>query len=245
MCGRFTLSWPAPRLAQWFDATEGDGLRETYQPSFNIAPTRYVAGLVITAGGSRLLEAFRWGLVPPWAPDPSIGNRLFNARAETLDSKPAFAEALTLRRVVIVAEGFYEWRAAEGQTRHQPFLFRRPDGKPLLFAGLWEAWRAPAGPKGSDDRLLTCTIITTAAGEDMAGIHDRMPAILGDEALPGWLEPGRIGRSAREELLRPAPPGTLVHHRVDPRVGDVRQDDPQLVVPFTPPLEPEPLRLFT
>ena len=241
MCGRFALSWPAPRLAQLFDAEEGPGLREAYQPSFNLAPTSVVAGLAMTSDGGRLLEAYRWGLVPSWAPDPSIGGRLFNARAETLDSRPAFADALAARRMAVLADGFYEWRTEAGTKRRQPYFFRRPEGQPLLFAGLWDVWRDGI----HHGRLLTCTIVTTAAGEDMAGIHDRMPAILPGEALESWLHPGRIGRLEREDLLRPALPGTLVHHPVDPRVGDVRQDDPQLVAPFTPPAEPESLRLFT
>ncbi len=242
MCGRFALSWPAPRLARLFDASEGGGLREAYEPSFNIAPTRFVAVLTSTAEGGRVLDSFRWGLVPSWAPDPSTGNHLFNARAETIGSRRAFADALKVRRLAVVAEGFYEWRAANGVRRPQPFFFHRSDGQPLLLAGLWESWHPPAA--SPHDRLLTCTIITTTNGEDMAGIHDRMPAILPIETLDAWLRPGIIGRLEREDLLRPAAAGTLVHHPVDPRVGDVRQDDPQLVAPFTPPLDPEPLRLF-
>lgn len=243
MCGRFALSWPAPRLAQLFDAQEGHGLREAYQPSFNIAPTRFVPGLVMTGQGTRVLDAYRWGLVPSWAPNPGTGSRLFNARAETLDARPAFADALKFRRVAVVADGFYEWQAMDGVRRHQPFFFHRADGQPVLFAGLWEDWRRPTAPP--HERLLTCTIITTAAGEDMGRVHHRMPAILPEESLEAWLRPGGISRLEREELLGPAQPGTLVHHAVDPRVGDVRQDDPQLVAPFTPPLEPEPLRLFS
>ena len=239
MCGRFVLSWPAPRLAQLFEADEGHGFREAYEPSFNLAPTRAVAGLVLAPAGGRLLEAFRWGLVPAWEADPSIGGRLFNARAETLESRPAFADALRSRRVAVVAEGFYEWKA--DPHRRQPFFFHRPDGQPLLFAGLWDAWRPPVSPH---EWLLTCTIITTAAGDDMAGLHDRMPAVLLPGSLDTWLSPGPIGRLDRHDLLRPAPAGTLVHHPVHPRLGDARQDDAGLVAPFTPPLEPEPLRLF-
>ncbi len=239
MCGRYALSRPASELAQLFEAREGHGL-PGYQPSFNLAPTRTVPGLVVAGDGIRVLVGFRWGLVPAWARDRSIGNRLFNARAETLERRPAFADALQGRRMAIVADGFYEWRV-DGR-RHQPFYFCRPDGQQLLFAGLWEAWRGHRSPQES---LLSCAIVTTEAGEDMDGVHDRMPAILPARSLDTWLQPGPIGRLDRAQLLRPAPPGTLVHHPVDPRVGDVRHDDPHLVAPFTPPVEPEPLRLFS
>ena len=245
MCGRYALARPASDLVRLFDAVEGPGLLESYQPSFNIGPTRHVAGLVTAASGARLLEAYRWGLVPSGAVELSTGNRLFNARAETLEERPVFAGLLERRRVAVVADGFYEWTPGPGDRRPRPYYFRRPDGEPLFFAGLWDAWHPPARSADvASGPLLSCTIITTAAGEDMAGIHDRMPAILPPDCLEGWLQPRPLSRLDRESLLRPAPAGTLVHHPVDPRVGDVREDDAGLVARFAAPPEPEPLTLF-
>ncbi|MFN2503366.1 MAG: SOS response-associated peptidase [Acidimicrobiales bacterium] len=221
MCGRIVVYRPADVLAALFDAMEAPGLGESFAPSFNLAPTRTVAGLVVTARGPRVLCPFRWGL----------RNRLFNARAETAATSRTFAPALRARRLAVLADGFFEWRAGDGGPS-QPLYFHRADGEPLALAGLWER----------EEEVVSCTVMTTAAGEDLAGVHDRMPVVLERNALAAWLGPGELRALRRDAILEPSPAGTLVHHAVDPRVGDVRNDSSDLIDPFDPPAPP--LRLF-
>ena len=174
-----------------------------------------------------MLGEYRWGLVPWWSKSPSGGSRLFNARAESVPTKPAFRSAFESQRLVIPADGFYEWQKAPS-GRRQPYFFQRADGHPMAFAGLWESWR---DPKALDDEhrwLRSCTIITTVAGPDMDGIHDRMPLVLDLDLFDTWLDPDADG-GALTALLKPTPPGVLVHHRVPARVGNVRNDDPGLI----------------
>ncbi len=234
MCGRYALARSARELAALFRATEASRLQRSYEPSHNIAPTREVVGLAMTAAGERVLDTYRWGLVPVWAPDPSIGNRLFNARAETLSTSRTFGDALTHRRLAILADGFFEWRTGP-DGRRRPLFFSRADGAPLAFAGLWERWRGDGR-----EPLCSCTIVTTEAGPDVMAVHDRMPVVLEPAVLDRWLAPGSGDRDELEAMLRPSPAGTLAHHPVDPRVGDVRNDSPELVAPY----EDRELRLF-
>jgi putative SOS response-associated peptidase YedK len=234
MCGRYALARSARELASIFDAAEGPRLRESFEPSYNLAPTRQVVGLAITGTGERVLDAYRWGFLPAWASEPSIGSRLFNARAETLSSSRAFGDALAHRRLAVLADGFFEWRVGP-DGRRRPLFFSRADGAPLVFAGLWERWRGEGGPP-----LFSCTIVTTEAGPDLAGVHDRMPVVLDAATLDRWLAARSRVRDDPAALLRPAPAGTLVHHPVDPRVGDVRNDSPELLAPY----EEQELRLF-
>lgn len=247
MCGRYSLSRPTRQLAELFDAREATALRERYTPSFNIAPTREVVGLALSGQGDRVLDLYRWGLVPSWARNPSIGGRLFNARAEGLATRPAFGPALAARRMALIADGFFEWLDPGHGRRRQPLFFQRADRRPLALAGLWESWADPS-PRPAPT-LLTCSMITTVAGPDLAEVHDRMPVLLDGETLEAWLDPSVGGTDELEGLLRPAPAGTLVHHPVDPRVGDVHNDEPALVAPFEPEAAgaqaaAEPLRLF-
>lgn len=202
MCGRYTLSARPDALAAAFgvDPTGFD-----LRPRPNITPGQDVA--VIANHEVRRLEFFRWGLVPSWAKDESIGRRLINARSETAAEKPSFRAALRRRRCLIVADGFYEWRR-EGRTR-QPFHFHRADGGPFAFAGLWEGWRRPDG-----SALYSCTILTTSPNELVATVHDRMPVILAPEAFPTWLEPVPLRPEAVTPLLCPIPSDALV---ADPR----------------------------
>jgi putative SOS response-associated peptidase YedK len=237
MCGRYALARPAPELASLFDAAEAPGFHESYEPSYNIAPTREVVGLAMPITGARVLDTYRWGLVPAWADDPSIGGRLFNARATTLATSRAFADSFERRRLAVLADGFFEWQPAL-DGRRRPLFFRRADGRPLAMAGLWERWRSRA--HGSHELLQTCTIVTTEAGPDIVGVHDRMPVVLEDDALDRWLDARRWDVHRAAALLRPSPAGTLVRHAVDPRVGDVRHDGPELVRPY----EERELRLF-
>ena len=172
----------------------------------------------------RQLVFLHWGLVPSWADDPKIGNRMINARSESLADKPAYRTAFQRRRCIIPADGFYEWQKIAGSKQKQPYFLHRPDDEPLAFAGLWEAWRGPEG-----DLLRSCAIITCGANETMAPIHDRMPVVLPPNAWSGWLDRGNHDVPALAKLLVPAPAGLLVPRPVSTDVNDVRTNDAHLV----------------
>jgi putative SOS response-associated peptidase YedK len=235
MCGRFALFTPPVRLARYFQATLGDDVDPEQPPSWNVAPTTPVLALRAhrPAGDGpleRTLTTLRWGLIPSWAKDPSAGSRLFNARAESVANRPSFSSAFTSRRVIIPADGFYEWHKLNSGAK-QPHFFTRSDGEPLAMAGVAESWWEK---QASDDTppIRSCSIITTSAGPDMDGIHDRMPVILSPDAFDRWLDPEMEDTSELTSLLRPAPSGTIVHRPVGPRVGSFRNDDPQLIEPI-------------
>lgn len=191
---------------------------------YNIAPSQPVAVIRLEGDPPRRgLDELRWGLVPAWAKDPSIGNRLINARAETLAEKPAFRSAFRSRRCLVVADGFYEWRPV--QKRKQPYLVRRRDGRPFGMAGLWECWTA-----GDGSDLLTCTIVTTAANRLMAPIHDRMPVLIAKHDEQTWLDP-HAERAALQDLLAPFPDDELETFAVSMHVNDPRNDDERCVTP--------------
>lgn len=232
MCGRYVLVSSVEELTRFFDAREAPGLDEGYRPSCNVAPTRTVLGVTVH-DGRRVLDGYRWGLVPSWAKDPVIGKRLFNARAETVATKPSFRAAFAHRRVAIPCDAYLEWAKGAGRSR-QPYLFERADGAPIAFAGLWERWRDPRRDGGPDASVRSCTIITTRANEDVGDVHDRMPVVLEPDALDVWLDPAVTGDELRQ-LLRSTRPGTLVHHPVDRRIGDVRNDAPELIEPVELP----------
>jgi putative SOS response-associated peptidase YedK len=238
MCGRIALYTPPARLARLLDATLADDVDPAGTPSWNLAPTREVLGLIdasVAKGASRatvpgrVLETYHWGLVPSWAPDLASGGRLFNARAETIATRPAFRTAFEDHRLTVMADGFYEWRKGPGAQR-QPYYFQRADGQPMAMAGLWAVWRDPAAGAGSP-WVRSCTIITTRANGDLAGIHDRMPVVLNPDRFEPWLDPTNADSEGLRALLEPAAEGQLVHRPVDPRVGNVRNDNPQLIAP--------------
>ncbi|HEV3264656.1 MAG TPA: SOS response-associated peptidase [Acidimicrobiales bacterium] len=243
MCGRIALYTDPDRLSRIFDAQLALGIDTDGHPIYNVPPTEQVLGIVAAGSGpepdaqtGRVIEPFRWGLIPPRAKDAKVGSRMFNARGETLASRGAFRSAFLSRRVAVLADGFYEWGPGVGKQR-QPYFFRRADGQPLTMAGLWERWRPSVeGGDGDDggDRLtvLTCAIITTAAGPDMDGIHDRMPVILEAGALDPWLDPTNHDRDELEAMVRASPLQTLLHYPVGLRVGNVRNDGPELVEPL-------------
>ncbi len=223
MCGRFALFTPPARMARFFGATLSDD--ELPDASWNVAPTDAVLGVRLRSDGpspARELGPFRWGLIPSWADDARSASRHCNARAETVAVTPAFRAAFDRRRLVVPADGFFEWHKAAG--RSQPHYFSRADGAPLAFAGLWEPWRDPS----SGVLTRSCTIITTEAGTDMDGIHDRMPVVLAPETVDAWLDPV-AGKDELQGLLRPAPGGTLAHHPVGRSVGNVRATGPGLI----------------
>ena len=233
MCGRYVLATPIDELASFFEARRAAGLVGDWAASYNIAPTKTVVCLAPDADGGRVLDAYRWGLIPSWAKDPAIGNRLFNARSETVAVKPSFRGAFKSRRLVVVADGFYEWRRGPG-ARRQPYFLSRSDHAPMAFAGLWESWHDPATADDDSAWVHSCTIITTAANDEVSPIHDRMPVVLEHDALEAWLDPSVAARDELEALLRPASPGTLAVRAVGPRVGNVRNNGPDLIEEVAP-----------
>lgn len=223
MCGRFTLHHAAEDLAGRF-AVEQSLL--DLKPRYNIAPSQPVAAVLQRE--SRVLAALQWGLVPFWARDPAIGNRLINARAESLATRPAFRSAFARSRCLIPASGYFEWQRS-GRAR-VPMLVRRADGEPFAMAGLCERWTTP-----EDGILRTCAIVTTAPNPVAAAVHDRMPAILTPDAEEIWLDRDLADLDALARLLRPYPYGDLVVHPVSTRVNRPDVDDPSLIEPVDPP----------
>ena len=203
MCGRFTQQRPSAELAALFDAED---LAESPGERYNLAPQQL--GLVVVERDDlrRAIVPYRWGLVPSWAKDARIGNRLINARAETVATTPAFRASFQKRRCIVPADGFYEWERMTPEIR-QPNLIHRADGEPMAFAGLWSIWRDPTQPEAEPVR--TFTIITTTANATLEPIHDRMPVILPASAWATWLAPNPPEPGELLALLRPAPDDLL------------------------------------
>ncbi|MDA8292196.1 MAG: SOS response-associated peptidase [Actinomycetota bacterium] len=232
MCGRYVLATSLPEVAEAFGASCSPEIGSGYRPSWNIAPQRTVIGVVSEARG-RVLRTFRWGLVPAWSAPSAAGSRTFNARAETIATKPSFRAAFRSRRVIVPADGFYEWSRSPGDER-QPYLFRRADGGLLALAGLWEVWR-PSASSGDDDALVTCTLVTAPAGPDVADVHDRQPVVLDRDAWDAWLDPDLRDRESLEALLHASPPRTLARHAVGRAVGRTGVDGPALAEALVEP----------
>ena len=185
MCGRYTLTGNLDELVEVFDAPPLDGL-DLGLPRYNIAPTQDAPVVAVGSEGRRI-AAFRWGLVPFWADDPSIGSRMINARSETVAEKPAFRNAFRKQRCLVPADGFYEWQKPEGDGPKRPHWIHRPDERPFAMAGIWERWRDEEA--GEDDEpLLTFAILTAEAPAWMRPIHPRMPLVLPESAWERWLD---------------------------------------------------------
>jgi putative SOS response-associated peptidase YedK len=206
-----------------------------FEPDYNVAPTKDVLAVVERrprdeAAPVRQLRLLRWGLVPSWAENPSIGGRLINARVETAESRPAYRKALLRRRCLLPADGYFEWYAAGG--RKQPFFIRPVDGSVLALAGLYEFWCDPArDPDDPDAWLWTATILTTQPEPALARLHDRMPLVVPRERYAAWLDSSLTDPGAVRRLLVPPPPGALEAYPVSAAVGDVRSNGPELIVP--------------
>ena len=252
MCGRFTLRAPVSVVAEQFALLDVPPFTPRYniaptQPVAVIRP-RSVPPLPspvsaegpgarasspasgegsdggVSGPSPRELVWLRWGLIPSWARDPAIGNRLINARAETVGEKPAFRAALRRRRCLIAADGFYEWQRAG--ARKQPYFIRLRDDRPFAFAGLWESW------EGADHSALeTCTILTTDANEVMRPIHDRMPVILAPDDYARWLDPAIESPAPLAGLLRPYAADDLTASAVSPHVNSPAHEDPRCIEP--------------
>lgn len=221
MCGRFTIFLDADDARDAFDLYE---IPADWTPRYNVAPTQMLP--VLVSAQDRRIQQMRWGLVPSWAKDPAIGNRMINARSETLEEKPSFRSAFKSRRCLILADGFYEWqRSTESKAPSLPFYFRRADGKPFAFAGLWEFWRSAEGQD-----LRTCTIITCAANEMVAPVHGRMPVMLSGENGWAWLNPQPP--AVLSALLRPYPAQSMIRYPVSRAVNAPDRDGPELIQPL-------------
>jgi putative SOS response-associated peptidase YedK len=238
MCGRYVSASPPDELARYFSVDE---VSETLlEPRYNVAPTDDVAG-VFERRGDRKLDVFKWGLVPHWADDPSIGNRMINARAESLRRSNAFRRAFERRRCIIPADGFYEWQPRTGSRRKQPFFIRRRDGEPLAMAGLWEVWHPPGEGEedGEGELLFSCTIVTGDANELVAPIHDRMPVILPPSEWEAWLDRENHDVRGLQRLLVPAPADLFEAYEVGTDVNTVGNDGPKLIERVEPDREGE------
>jgi putative SOS response-associated peptidase YedK len=231
VCGRVALFSPPARLARLLEAGLAAGIEPEGHPSWNIGPQQRLFA-VTAPEATRVLDRYRWGLLPSWAKDPSISNRLFNARAETVAEKPSFRSAFAKRPCVIPVDGFYEWDHRPGQAK-QPHYFTRVDGEPVLFAGLWERWHNPEDPEDAPP-VQTCTIITTTPSVDIEALHDRMPVVLESADVAQWLNIQQYGPDERMLLLRPAPKGTLTHYGVGGAVGSIKNNGAGLIARVEP-----------
>ncbi len=265
MCGRYASSRNPDDLLEEFEVA-ADRTPHALEPDFNVAPTKEVYAVVARVPGGqasqgaedsqrsqdrasaaqgprvpeRQLRVLRWGLVPSWAKDPTIGSRMINARMETVAEKPAFRRAFAARRCLLPADGYYEWYptaqvTSAGKPRKQPFFIRPKDGGVLAMAGLYEVWRDPDRAEDDPERFRwTCAVLTTAAEDDLGRIHDRMPLMVEPERYAAWLDPTGAQDSPLD-LLAPAAPGRLEAFPVSPAVGNVRNNGPELLEPL--PLE--------
>lgn len=219
MCGRFAFYSPTEATAALF--TTADDL--DLAPRYNIAPTQNIAAVRKDNDGARGLVALRWGLVPSWAKDRAIGNRMINARAETLTEKPSFRAAFRQRRCLVLADGYYEWRSEGG--RKQPYYFSAVSGEPFAFAGLWECWT----DKQTGELLQTATIVTTEANVFVSKLHHRMPVIVSPDVADLWLDiKGDDDNELFARLEKSSP--ELAVWPVDRRVNNARNEGAELIV---------------
>ena len=221
MCGRFTLTADPDELQSAFPEFT---FPAQYAPRYNVAPSQPI--LAVANDGNNKADFFVWGLIPSWAKDPTIGNRMINARAETLAEKPAFRGSYKYKRCLILADGFYEWKAEPGTKTKTPYFIRLASGQPFAFAGLWDNWN---GPDGS--LVKSATIVTTEPNSLMATLHNRMPVILAREDYAQWLDPTPQKGESLQSLLKPYPAGQMTAHPVSTLVNSPANDLPDLIRP--------------
>jgi len=220
MCGRFTLTADPDVLQEvfhWVDFGNAE-----ISPRYNIAPTQPIP--VVANTGKNKLDYFTWGLVPFWAKDPSIGNRMINARAETLAEKPSFRNAYKRRRCLILADGFFEWQKIPGEKSKVPIYIYLRDHTPFAFAGLWEEWNSSDG-----SQILSATIITTQPNDVVKSIHNRMPVILPESAYERWLSTQDARPHELDHLLSPYEASLMQTHQVSRIVNNPRNDQPSCI----------------
>jgi putative SOS response-associated peptidase YedK len=227
MCGRYRLSRRKQVVEEYFESasegiSEGISEKEEWSPRFNIAPTQPVA-TIRQAGASQMLSMMRWGLVPSWADDISVGARHINGRSETVLEKPAFRDSFRARRCLIPADGFYEWKKS-GKQR-QPFHFGMKDDSLFAFAGVWDRWKSPAGQV-----LESCSILTTAPNELLEDVHDRMPVILPRRHYQAWLTAPATEAERLTELLVPFDASLMRRYAVSALVNKAQNEMPECSV---------------
>jgi putative SOS response-associated peptidase YedK len=254
MCGRYASSRRPEDLVEEFEIDESE-VKEALAPDYNVAPTKEVYAVVERPPrpaddeqprpAQRQLRVLTWGLVPFWAKDPAIGNRMINARMETVHEKPAFRKAFASRRCLLPADGYYEWYATAEKTKagkpvKQPFFIHPADGSVMAMAGLYEIWRDPTKADDDPDRFRwTCTVLTTTAEDDLGKIHDRMPLLVERDRYAAWLDPTSSSPDQLRSLLVPAAPGRLEAYPVSTKVNNVRNNGAELLAPLaTEPPEP-------
>ncbi|HYH99880.1 SOS response-associated peptidase [Hyalangium sp.] len=219
MCGRVTVQTPAIEIAREFALA---GIRNAIdRPRFNLAPTQLMP--VVANDGQRMLDAYRWGLIPSWAKDASIGSKLINARSETVAEKPSFRSALKRRRCLLLIDGYYEWK--QTTKPKTPFFFHRKDRKPFALAGLWEEWTSPE----TGEVVRTCSLLTTGPNALIAPIHDRMPVILSPAGQQQWLRPEPVEAAELQPLLVSCPDDFLDAYEVARVVNSPTNDVPECI----------------
>jgi putative SOS response-associated peptidase YedK len=223
MCGRFTLTVNPAEVQETFSPYT---FPQKFAPRFNIAPTQPV--MVIPNDDQNTADFFVWGLIPMWAKDPAIGNKLINARGETLAEKPAFRSSLKYKRCLILADGFYEWKGSVGKKVKTPFFIHMKDRKPFAFAGLWDSWNSPDG-----SLIKSCTIITTEPNELTGIIHNRMPVILHPRDYAKWLDPSPQTPDRMKQLIKSYPADLMDAYPVSTLVNTPANDTAELVVPVS------------
>ena len=230
MCGRFAFYSPHEAVVRLFGLPDDT---PAIEPRYNIAPTTFIPVVrelpdeekdTPDVAATRRLAMLYWGLVPVWAKEKSIGSRMTNARAETLQEKPAFRSAYRKRRGLVPADGYYEWMQL-GPRDKQPFFMRPASGAPFALAALWERWRDPA----SGEPLESCTLITTVPPKSIDWIHDRMPVIIPQSAYAEWLDPHNQNVGRLDRLLCAESAGEMVAHRVSRLVSNARNQGPRLI----------------
>jgi putative SOS response-associated peptidase YedK len=229
MCGRFVSTTPLTDLAEQLlvDEVRTDDDR----PNWNVTPRAAVAIVATTKEHRRILERVRWGLVPSWAKDAKIGDKLINARAETITEKPSYRNAFAKRRCLIPVNGFYEWKAVPGQKAKQPVFIHRPGGELIVFAGVFENWKDKSDPDA--EWIRSCSIVTTAANHTISAVHNRMPVVLEPEHHEEWLDPNHTDVAALARLLVPAPDDYLTFYPISTAVNRPANNGPELLDPIS------------
>jgi putative SOS response-associated peptidase YedK len=220
MCGRYSLT-EINKIFRIYNIRERKFI---FEPRYNLAPSQDAP--VIVEEDGRKVVMMRWGLIPHWAKEPSIGYKMINARAETVVSKPSFRRPFQKQRCLVAADSFYEWKVQDGKKKKTPFRILMKNEEPFVFAGLWDSWKKPDG-----ELLKSFTIITTNANDFLKPIHDRMPVILKKEDTDKWLDPNFKDVAYLEKLLVPYPENQMKTYEISPLVNSPKNNVPEVIQP--------------